>query len=284
MKIDRIDLYAYFGLERQEGASGYLNVYILDDIFKDRIRPAMLVVAGGGYSAVSNREKEPIALAYMAQGFNAFTLEYSITPLHFPTQFIEGCMAIAYIRENSSELHIDPNHVAGIGFSAGGHLCGTLGTLFNDEVVKEYLGERASLCRLDAVIYSYAVLSAYGKIHAGSIERVSGGDEVLRKKMDIPSMVDENSVPAFIWANNGDRAVPAENSLLTALAYREKGVPCELHLFEQGGHGLSLATLETAPPSMLDSHIRESVQPWVEMSVTWLKNRGFEVKDIIKEN
>jgi len=279
MRLDKIDLYDYFGIKREDGASGYLNVYRLDEIFPGRKRPAMLVIGGGGYKMISQREQEPIALAYLSRGFNAFTLEYSVTPVHYPAQLLEGCMAVAYIRENAEDLGVDTEHVGAIGFSAGGHLCGMLATLHGEKVVEEYLGARAKLCRPDAVILSYAVLSAHGKIHQGSIDHISGGNQEIRKKMDLPSMVDENSVPAFLWCNYNDKAVPAENSLLMALAYREKGVPCELHLYEQGGHGLSLANEETAPPSMQNSHILQSVQPWVEASAVWLKNRGFVVKN-----
>ncbi|MBQ3493536.1 MAG: alpha/beta hydrolase [Clostridia bacterium] len=279
MYLEKVDLYSYFGIKKEEGAKGYLNIYRLDEIFGGRKRPAMLVIAGGGYRAVSVREKEPIALAYMARGFNAFTLEYSVTPLHYPTQLLEGCMAIIYIRENAESLGVDVEHVGAIGFSAGGHLCGMLATLYGEKVIEEVLGERAKLSRPDAVVLSYAVLSAYGKIHQGSIDNITAGDQELRKKMDLPSVVDENSVPAFLWCNYFDKVVPAESSLLMALSYREKGVPCELHLYEQGGHGLSLANEETAPPSMTATHILQSVQPWVEASAVWLKNRGFVVKN-----
>ncbi|MBR2449304.1 MAG: alpha/beta hydrolase [Clostridia bacterium] len=281
MKRDIIDLYAYYGLTRPEGGQGYLTCYTLDDysFCAGRTRPAMLVVAGGGYSNVSGREKEPIAMSYMSKGFNTFILEYSVKPLSYPTQLIEGCMAVAYIRENAESLHVIEDKICAIGFSAGGHLCGMLATLYADQDVKNALGEHANNCKLDGVIFAYPVLSAYGKIHQGSIVNITGGNEELRKKMDIPKMVDENSVPAFIWTTVNDNCVPSESSLLMAMAYKEKGVPFELHMFENGVHGLSLSNEETAPPTSQHAHVNVPVQQWLDLSIVWLNYKGFVIKN-----
>ena len=89
MEVFRVDLYEYFGLTRPENGEGYLNVYKLHDTTENnikKIRPAMLVVAGGGYGFVSDREKEPVAMAYLSNSYNAFTLEYSVYPVKFPYQ------------------------------------------------------------------------------------------------------------------------------------------------------------------------------------------------------
>ena len=91
------------------------------------IRPAMLVVPGGGYQYCSDREGEPVALAYMAQGFNAFVLRYTAdatTPIDKALQ--DGAAAMDYLRANAAELEIDPQQIAAVGFSAGGHLVASL--------------------------------------------------------------------------------------------------------------------------------------------------------------
>ncbi len=278
MNKEIIDLYKVFNLERQDGAEGYLTCYTIDDYgyCKGRMRPAMIVVTGGGYTHRSEREKEPIAMAYLNQGFNVFVLDYSLAPLYYPTQLIEGLMAVAYIRENAQSLNVINDKICAIGFSAGGHLCGMLATLYNEKVVEEMLGDHAKNCRLDGVILSYAVLSAYGKIHQGSIVNISGGNEEIRKKMDIPNMVTENSVPAFIWGTVNDNGVPSESGLLMAMAYRAKGVPFEIHLFEDGVHGLSLANKEVASCA---EGVNVPVQAWFDLSVTYLKRNGFVIKN-----
>ena len=273
MFCEKVDLYNYFGLKRKGGEEGYLNVYIPEaPDYPSRVRPAMLVIAGGGYGFVSPREKECIALAYVAQGFAAFTLEYSIAPVCFPVQLIEGAMAVAFIRENAKKFALKPDKIAAIGFSAGGHLAGMLGTVFGRKEIKDALGKKAALVRPDAVILSYPVITGGTKTHGGTFSNLCGDNESLKKELSLENCVTEHSSPAFIWTTMDDGAVPSENSLYMALAYKTAGVPFELHIFERGAHGLSLATEETGA-------VNKPVQKWLELSVTWLRTHGFVLSD-----
>jgi len=231
----------------------------------------MLVIAGGGYGFCSEREKEPVALYFTSKGYHAFTLDYSVAPVAYPYQLIEACMAMAYIRENAEEYSLDPNHVAAIGFSAGGHLAGMLATMTSEKPVLEALKDKASLSKPDAVVLSYPVIAVGKYEHKGSFDKLSGNDQVLRPTLSLETRVKEDSVPAFIWSTGGDKGVPCENSFMMALAYRNKGVPFELHVFENGEHGLSLANEEVITPNA-------PVAAWKEMAVTWLENRGFIIK------
>ncbi|MBQ3116508.1 MAG: alpha/beta hydrolase [Clostridia bacterium] len=273
MIAKRIDLYKEFNLTRPEGGAGYLDTFVLDPIYQGRIRPAMLVIAGGGYSAVSLREKEPIALSYAVQGLTTFTLTYSCKPLHFPTQLLEASMAMIYIREHAEEFMIDPQKICAVGFSAGGHLTGMLATLFDCKEVKETFGERAKLIKPNEVIFSYAVVSNEYFAHQGSITNISGGCKRLANRLSIEKHIKKNSPPAFIWGTLNDGVVPSENSFALARAYKEKGIPFEFHIFENGSHGLSVATKETR-------FVNEPVQAWIGLSVTWLKQRGYVIKDV----
>lgn len=274
MYYEKIDLYKYFGLERKGGEQGYLNAYLPEaPDYPNRVRPAMLVIGGGGYAYVSSREKECVALAYITQGFAAFTLEYSVAPVRFPAQLLEGAMAMVYIRENAADLGVKPDKIAAIGFSAGGHLTGMLGTLFDHVEVKNTLKGKAALVRPDVVILSYPVITSGEKSHMGSFDNLCGSDNTkLQTELSLETCVKANSSPAFIWTTVNDSGVPSENSLFMALAYKAVEVPFELHMFENGVHGLSLATEETGS-------INESVQKWLSLSVTWLKNRGFILSD-----
>ena len=101
MIYEKIDLYDYFSVPRNGSKGGELTVYVREKYteIKDRIRPAMLVIAGGGYNIVSERESEPVALEFLHAGFSAFSLRYSVnTPC--PAPILEAGMAMAFIREN----------------------------------------------------------------------------------------------------------------------------------------------------------------------------------------
>lgn len=272
MRTERIDLYDYFKVERPEGAQGYLTTLLLDEynFVEGRLRPAMLVIAGGGYAGVSQREKEPVAMKFLAEGFHCFILDYSVEPVSFPCQLIEGAMAMAYIRKNAKKLGIDNSHVSAVGFSAGGHLCCMLATMFNAPELYDTLGKDAEHCRPDAVILSYPVITSGEYANKWSIDNITGKDESLYERMSLENQVTINSSPAFIWTTVDDNCVPMENSLYIAKAYKKNGVPFELHVFESGRHGLSIAEQET-------NIVNEPVSKWVGLAMTWLKNRGFVI-------
>ncbi len=301
------DLYEYFGLERPEKAAGYLQSYIhyqSEEYCVGRKRPAMIVIAGGGYAYVSDREKEPVALYYFSKGYNVFTLDYSVSPVNYPFQLTEACMAVAYVRENAQSMGINPDEVAAIGFSAGGHLAGMLATIsfdrettsikanddncvsFKDTTVERQvsdpdvvcmLKEKFNLCRPDAVILSYPVVSFAHDGVSESISRLTGGNGALSDKLSLQKRVTEKSSPAFIWCTADDACVPANNSMILAKAYAEKKVPYELHIFPSGPHGLSICSEETAPEGRND-YLNPAVGRWTELSFNWLKNLGFGIK------
>ena len=274
MKTNKIDLYEYFGLKRPENGAGYLYEFIIDDynFCAGRKRPAMLVIAGGGYGMVSQREKEPLALLYLSKGYHAFALEYSCKPVGHPYQLLEGSMAMVYIREHAEEYNIIPDKIGAIGFSAGGHLCGMLATYNDEPEVVELLGERAKGIVPDAVILSYAVITCGINAHQGTFENLSHGDQSIKDRFSLENRVTEKSAPAFIWATVNDGVVPMENSMYMASSYRTAGVPFELHIFAQGQHGLSLSDQETL-------FVNEPVQAWIPLHFTWLKERGFVIKE-----
>ena len=287
MIAEKIDLYAYFGAERKT-ESGYLNVYIhsRSKYYPSRIRPAMIVIAGGGYSGICEREGEPIALAYFAKGFDVFTLEYSCVPHKYPTQLTEGCMAIAYVKSNAETFGIDPELVAVAGFSAGGHLAAMTANLFDETAVKQALKSKSALARPDAVVLGYPVISSGEFANESSIANLAGNDPALREKISLEKQVTAKSSPAFIWATVNDDLVPSENALLYALSCKKSGVPFALHLYEDGRHGLGLANRETATPegrvlnSTVEEYVRPDIATWFDMSLDWLESKGFTVKDL----
>lgn len=274
MIVETIDLYGYFNFPRSSKTGGYLDVMChspSNEIGIDRLRPAMLVLPGGAYVFCSEREGEPIALEYIRHGFNAFVLRYSLAPdFIYPTQLREAAMAMIFIRENAAKYNVDVNNVAAVGFSAGGHLCGCLGTMFAAKELSD-LG-RTHLIRPDAVILSYPV-SVYAdqtRSHVQSFKNVTGDNEQLSEKLSLEKCICANSSPAFIWHTVADDCVPVYGSIVLATAYDKNKVPFELHLFEQGCHGLATCTKEV-------NTVNESASKWIELSINWLKVRGFTI-------
>jgi acetyl esterase/lipase len=280
MNIKTIDLYEYFGFERNEGAKGYLKCYIKDDCEtynQNYVYPAMLVLPGGAYAYVSSREAGPITLRYSVYGFQTFILDYTPgTVQKYPTQLYEAAMAMIYIRENAQEYNIAGNMACAVGFSAGGHLCACLATLFDEPILKEKFGRRARLIRPDAAVLCYAVITGGKKSHSGSFDNLCGGEKELREYLSLEKRVKSSSPPAFLWHTCEDESVPPYNSLVYALACEEHNVPFALHIFEKGGHGLASAQTDTNSEKVL-SRASSGIDRWIELSVGWLKDRNIKL-------
>lgn len=279
MICETIDLYQYFGLEKQEGREGTLTTYVphsIENELRPKFRPGMLVIPGGGYRMRSDREKEPVALAYLKEGYCAFTLDYSVSTA-YPAPLIEACMAMIYLRENAAKYHLDPAHLAAIGFSAGGHLAGMLSMLYEEPEIVSVLGERAKNARPDAVVLSYPVITMGERTHGGTRDVITGGHEELLQRLSLENRVSKKAAPAFLWHTQEDDCVPVENSLLLAAAYRKAGAPFALHIFEHGPHGMSLVSPETSDQTEYDRFLAP-VGKWLPLSLDWLKSRGFSVR------
>lgn len=275
MKYEKVDLYEYFGVERNGANGGYLTAYCRNRIaaVEGERRPAMLVIPGGGYAFVSEREAEPVALKYLGVGFCSFVLQYSVQ-VPFPAALLEGCMAVVYIRENAAKYCVDSEHIAAIGFSAGGHLALTLANLYDCAQVQQVLREKTELAKISALVLSYPVVSLTDFTHAGSRNIVTGGDGALAELLSMERRITSNAPPAFIWHTVSDGSVPVENSLMLARAYKAANVDFALHLFEKGSHGLSLCDVETCGAIGAEPYLTH-VGKWFDLSVDWLYDHGF---------
>lgn len=209
-------------------------------------RPAMLVLPGGAYRFCSDREAEPIALEYIAKGFNAFVLRYSLNEnAAFPQPLDDAVAALKLIRANADKWHINPEKVAAIGFSAGGHLCAALSTM----------GEE----KPDACVLGYpCILANMSKYLPAPIPSL---DEKITPE----------TPPTFVFAASDDSMVPIENSLKYCIGLEKNKVPFELHVFQKGDHGFSTGTgVVVADPKKQE--VCKPAVYWVQRSIEWLED------------
>lgn len=239
-------------------------------------RPALLICPGGSYEFVSERESEPIAVAFLNEGFNCFVLRYSVQEraANF-TPLIQASLAIMHIRENHKKYNIDPKRVFIIGFSAGGHLAASVGTLWNHPDVLKAIGSNGDgINRPDGMILSYPVISAFDHPHMDSIKAVCGStapSEEQKMQFSLEHHVKKGvTCPAFIWHTFEDTCVPVQNSLCFADALAEEQIPFELHVFPRGPHGISLASMETAH-LYKEAYVPEASE-WVKLAARWTEN------------
>ena len=274
MKHETLHLKDYYEFLGENGKDATVEIYLPDNIDEDGKRdvqkPSIVVCPGGGYHFCASREAEIIALQYVAEGYNAFVVNYSCSPHRFPSQILEVAAVVDLLHKNAQDWYCDVSRVAIIGFSAGGHLAGHYSTCYDCEEVREFFPESYPV---NASILCYPVISADKKIaHIGSFQNLTGiykselpADDTL--KFSLEKRVNKNTPPAYIWHTSEDNAVPVQNSLAYAKALADNGVPFELHIFPFGCHGL--ATVDGLVFDNLDEKVKIG-HSWINESIRWL--------------
>ena len=205
-------------------------------------RPAVLVIPGGGYHFCSDREADPVAFPYLKAGYQAFILRYSLNEQALWPQPLEDYeQAIALIDEKAEEWHVQKDRVAVIGFSAGGHLAACAATM--------------SRRRPAAAILGYPVIDG------------DCAKDWLPSAPDVPSAVDADTCPCFVFATRTDNLVPVRNTLHMVSALCAGDIAFESHIYGNGPHGLS-----TGDPSLSQTNRSSRYPAWVEDSIAWLSD------------
>lgn len=245
------------------------------ELGEDRLRPALIICPGGGYHFLSEREAEPVALRFAGLGFAAFVLRYHVFPqAQWPVPQRQLLASIAYLRDHWERYHVNPRAIIVMGFSAGGHLAGCAGLLWNRQELYKPLRRRSSLFRPDGAVLCYPVVTSGPAAHAGSIKNLTGGQDVrLLKLVSLEKQVTRQTPPFFIWHTADDTDVPVENAILLDKALTDKGASSELHIYPSGNHGQSLADQTVyAPGEAWRASAPCSV--WVGHCTAWL-HRNF---------
>ena len=218
-------------------------------------RPAVIILPGGGYGFTFEGEAEPIALAFLAAGIPAFVLDYSTTSNAervYPYALLEAFEAVRSVRLQAENHGIDPDNIAILGFSAGGHLAASVGTLWNKPLTGGFSPRPDRSCRPDKMILCYPVIRAFPPCHEGSFVNLFGGEDALtdevRETFSLQNQVDEFTPPSFLWTTSEDTGVPIQGALEFAHALADHGVHTEMHLYPHGGHG-----------SCLGNHVTEAL-------------------------
>jgi acetyl esterase/lipase len=282
-----------------------LTTYLLADspeMLNGKKRPGVLICPGGAYLGCSDREAEPVALRFAAMGYHAFVLRYST---YFSGQFGEPPAvedmpvnpksvhpapvrdigkAFLTIREHADEWLLDMKKIALCGFSAGGHNCAMYSVYWNKPLITDHFGKDAALFKPAAALIGYSLTDYHltirqtynpveSKIRQAAAIALLGTvepDDALLTEVSPTHHVTAETPPTFIWATAADTLVPVEHSTRMATSLAKAGVPFEVHIFEEGMHGLSLADQATANSQI---QIDKDAAKWMPLAEAWLKKR-----------
>lgn len=232
---------------------------------------AVLLTPGGGYRwVVVDKEGYEMARWLAARGFTAFVLFYRLPGEGWSAgpdvPLADALRAMRLIRHRARDFAIDPERVSAMGFSAGGHVCASLSTRF---AARAYQPVDAA-DRLSAKPHSaapiYPVISMDPAIaHSGSRLLLLGKAPTAETEAlySPDRQVPADAPPHFLLHAEDDDVVPVENTLRLRAGLKARGIPLEMHLFANGGHGFGLRKAVGKP-----------VQAWPELWRAWARTVG----------
>ncbi len=222
-------------------------------------RGAVVIFPGGGYTHRAVHEGAGYAEFLSSHGIECFVLQYRVQPDRFPLPLLDARRAVRFVRDNAERFGIDPEKIAVMGSSAGGHLAALVSTY-----MKPIEGEGVDALdsvdpRPNAQILCYPVIDYMG--HSGSFRSLIDDNVTEEETREYtPSLIcDENTPKMFLWHTAADDCVNVINSYKYAIRMRELGISTEMHIYPYGGHGLGLA--EAHP----------YIARWSDNLIEWLK-------------
>lgn len=230
-------------------------------------RTAVVIAPGGGYQHLSmQKEGEDIARWLNARGVAGFVLKYRLGPTyHHPAELADAQRSIRSVRSHAAALGLAPDHIGFWGFSAGGHLAASAGTLYDLPAYPPVDAIDKESARPDFLVLAYPVVTmedAY--VHGGSRLNLLGNqpDPALIQLLSPEKHVTATTPPTFLFATTDDPVVPAQNSILFYSALMANKVSAELHIFAHGPHGVGLA------PGFAD------LKGWPDLLAAWMCARS----------
>jgi len=250
--------------------TGYPRLHSYPAPEPSRNGAAVVIAPGGGYRGLAtDHEGHQIARWMNERGVSAFVLHYRLGAQgnHYPTQLADVQRALRLVRSEAERHGIDRDRIGVMGFSAGGHLASMAATLFGNEVYEPVDEIDDESARPDFAVLGYPVISMDREVtHAGSRRNLLGPqaeDAEAARRVSSERNVTPETPPTFLFHTGEDEAVPAENSIRFFLALRKNGVPCELHVYQQGPHGVGLFQGDPV------------LGTWSERLEDWLRSNGF---------
>ncbi|HXC35644.1 MAG TPA: alpha/beta hydrolase [Candidatus Acidoferrales bacterium] len=193
---------------------------------------AMVVFPGGGYNELAmDLEGTDICDWLISKGITAILLKYRVPLKHVgpyresPLALEDAQRTLGLVRFHATEWQIDPHKIGVIGFSAGGHMVAATSTHFVKRAYPPMDAADQVSCRPDFAIACYP-----GHLW-------DGGDD-LNLNPNVP--VTTNTPPTFLLQAENDHVDGVEQALTYYIGLKNAGVPVEMHLYAQGGHGFGL--------------------------------------------
>ena len=201
--------------------------------------PAVLLVHGGGWARGEPADMKGIAEELAAAGFVVMNAAYRFAPTYpFPAQLHDLQQALRWLRAEAPRFDVDPERVAGFGYSAGAHLVALLGLAAADEALDSAHG--GSETRLQAVVAG-GTPTDLRKFEGGKLvpQFLGGNQQQVPDAYHLASPivhVTPEAPPFYLYHGGSDMLVSVDHAEDFAAALDAAGVHVELYRMRLRGH------------------------------------------------
>lgn len=223
----------------------------------------VIVCAGGGFNYKTFLEAVPTAEFFVKAGLNVAILDYRCKPYTKADCLLDAKRAIRYLRYHAQAFNLDPDHIAIMGYSAGGMLTNMAGALFDYGVSDAQDPVERVSARPDAAIVCYGAMSP---ALTRSELRYDRQRQQYNAKLDGTINLPFDAPPYYIFQTAGD---DPQHGLKLSMALADKGIEFELHVFKEGRHGQALYDGSNGTENI------PHTAHWIELALEWLSGYGF---------
>jgi acetyl esterase/lipase len=218
---------------------------------------AVVVFPGGGYKVLAiDLEGTEVCEWLASRGITAILLKYRVPysgPYwdaqlkrqvypKAPLALEDAQRTMGLVRSHAAEWHINPDEIGVLGFSAGGHLVAAISTHFDQRLYPAVDGADKVSCRPDFAVALYP-----GHLWMD--------ESKFELNPDVATHITARTPPTFLLQNEDDHVDNVNDSIVYYIGLKKAGIPVEMHLYAQGGHGFGLRRTElpaTAWPQLVE--------------------------------
>jgi len=201
---------------------------------------AVILVHGGGWSGGSKQAAfiKPLFPVLDGSGLAWFSIDYRLSPKYqHPAAAEDVEQAIRYVKTHASEFRVDPNRLALMGESAGGHLVGLVGLHHEPDTTV------AAVVPFYGAFDLEAMLVARGEVSRGytnflGVSDLSEKSRAVLRQASAAAYVKPGAPPFLLIHGTKDEAVPYDQSVRFAAQLKAAGVPCDFYTVQDGIHGV----------------------------------------------
>ncbi len=191
---------------------------------------SVVICPGGGYYILAmNLEGDEVAAWLNSIGVTGIVLKYRVPrregtpPEKMPIQPVMDVQrAVRLVRSKAADWKLDPSRIGVLGFSAGGHLSAAASTRYDETIYPAADDVDKQSARPDFAVLIYP-----------------GGMEDMTNPENPATRITPKTPPMFLAHAYDDKVSPM-NSVNVFAALKKAGVPAELHIYADGGHGFGL--------------------------------------------